>query len=56
MTIGHMTSKKSRTSELDMDNKLVEKGYTEEPGHVLAWKSGVLHEPKDQLETQKKLR
>lgn len=50
-----MTSKNSRISEPDMD-KLFEKGYTEEPGYVLGWKSGVLCEPKDQLETQKKLR
>lgn len=58
MTVGHMTSKKrrKRTSEMDMDNKVVEKGYTEESGGILGWKSGLLHEPKDQLEKQRKLR
>lgn len=58
MTTGYMTSKKRRirTSEMDIDNKLVEKGYTEESGDILGWKSEVLHEPKEQLEKQRKLR
>lgn len=41
---------------MDIDNKLVEKGYTEESGDILGWKSEVLHEPKEQLEKQRKLR
>lgn len=36
-----------------MDSKLVKKDYTEESGDVRGWKSGVLHEPKDQPEKQK---
>lgn len=54
MTIGHMTSKKrrKRTCEVDMD-KLVKKDYAEESGDTRGWKSGVLHEPKDQVEKQK---
>jgi len=56
MTTGHKPSKKKRTSEMDVDNKVVEKGYTEESGDILGWKSGLLHEPRDQLEKQRKLR
>lgn len=40
---------------MDMD-KIIEKGYTEESGGTPGWKSGVLHELKDQLEKQRKLR
>lgn len=36
-----------------MESNLVKKDYTEESGDVCGWKSGVLHEPKDQLENQK---
>lgn len=41
---------------MDMDNKIIEKGHTEESGGIFGWKSGVLHELKDQLEKQRKLR